>query len=149
MKLQNTADAAAPLENRLRKYGKSVLAMTLLGSVFGAMVGILLAPPGPIGLVAGGLAGLVVLMPLGMVLGMAGGRWQEMLWCGAIGLALGILAGAVGDPARIRLFAAIGLVYGAIVGATFVTVFFRLPRLVVGLLRTRVWQQNVLADHSR
>ena len=139
MDQQETKSSSASIFNpQLRDYGRRVLTMTLLGSAFGAIVGIVMAPPGLVGLAAGGIAGLVVLTPLGLFLGLIGGRWPETFWCGLIGLGLGPLwRRAVATPHRWDSCAAMGLISGAIVGATFVSFFYRLPRLVFGLIRSR------------
>jgi hypothetical protein len=128
---------AISFHSRLRQYGGRVLATTLLWSVFGLIVGGLMAPPGTIGLVANGVAGVIVLTPLGMLVGLLGGRWKETLLCGLIGISVGAMRGAWGDADGAAFSAAVGLVCGGIVGATFVSVFYRLPRLVVGLISLR------------
>jgi hypothetical protein len=121
----------------LWQFGRRVLATAFVWTGFGLVVGVLIAPPGPIGAVAGCIAGMIVLTPLGVLLGLIGGRWKETLLCGLVGFVLGTTGGAWGDAARTGYFAAAGLVYGGVVGATFVSLFYRLPRLVFGLIRKR------------
>src|SRR5262245_12432236 len=85
----------------------------------GAFVGILSAPPngGPIGFVAGAVAGMIVLPWFGAPLGLLGGRWQESLLGSGCGLLSGILVAYFnGSPQRAST-ASLFLLFGAIVGA--------------------------------
>jgi len=106
--------------------------MTLLWLAFGVVVGACLTPPGGgwVGLVSGAIAGMIVLPPIGLLLGMLGARWQETLACAFAGLLLGALAGTAGAGA-VGHASALGLVFGGMVGATFLAFFYRLPRLLL------------------
>ena len=97
---------------------------------FGIVVGICISPePTVIGMIAGSIAGMIVLTPLGAILGMMGGRPFEVLSVGGVGLTVGSALGMVqgGDW---RQWSAMGLIMGGLVGATFVPFFWRLPRLL-------------------
>lgn len=116
----------------LRSLGRHAWNMTLLWLAFGVVVGACLTPPGGgwIRLVSGAIAGMIVLPPIGLLLGMIGARWRETLACGFVGLLLGALAGAVG-AGSVGYASAFGLVFGAFLGATFLAFFYRLPRLIL------------------
>jgi hypothetical protein len=109
--------------------------MTLLWLAFGILVGTGTTPPseGWIGSIAGALAGIIVLAPVGMVLGLCGARRTESMAGGAGGLCLGALAGLVVSGEAGPL-AWTGLIFGGLLGATFVAVFYRLPRLLLSRL---------------
>jgi len=77
----------APFSARRR-----LAAMTLIWAAFGVAVGMFLLPPrGLIPLVSGVLAGLIVLSPLGVALGLLGGEVKTSL----IGGVAGVLVGGV------------------------------------------------------
>jgi hypothetical protein len=122
-------------ESWVRDIGRRVGVSALVWCGFGVVAGVSIAPElTPIGLVAGVIAGVVVLTPIGVVMGLIGGRWMEMLVGGAVGTAAGVVAAllqstALGQPV------ALGLISGGLVGSTFVTTFWRLPRLVRRLVR--------------
>lgn len=105
---------------------------------FGVVAGVLAAPgAGPVAVVAGAVAGLIVLTPLGAALAVAGGKWRDSLAGGALGLALvpaAVWAGVSTGPS----LAPVALVFGGTVGATVVTVCYRLPRLLLAAARPRV-----------
>ena len=113
--------------------------MALLWLAFGVVVGACLVPPGGgwIHLVSGTLAGMLVMPPVGLLLGMIGARWSDSLTCGFVGLLLGALAGAAGGGS-VGSSASFGLIFGGFLGATFVTVFYRLPRLLLNGFAFRV-----------
>jgi hypothetical protein len=122
-----------------REAWRRVLGMAAVWLVFGAAVGVLTAPkPDAIGVVAGVIAGVVVLLPLGLVLTCVGGRGRDSTAGGLLGL---IVVPAVWHLAALPLppawAAPFGLLFGGIVGATAVGVFYRLPRLVLCAARTR------------
>ena len=120
--------------------GRRVAAMTLLWASFGLFVGIDIAPPsGLIGFASCILAGLIVLTPIGPVLGLLGGRAKATLVGGLVGTLLGLLAGGF-TPAGISHLASTGLIFGGLAGATgsvyFAFVLFVL-RLATPLGRAR------------
>jgi hypothetical protein len=92
--------------------------MTLLWAFFGFIVGFLTAPPeDPVALVAGIIAGMLVLSPLGAILGLLGGRLNPTL-IGAIGgVGLGLLASAF-SPINPAFLLGAGLIVGGLAGAT-------------------------------
>jgi len=122
------AAGVTALQGLLRHAGN----MTLLWLAFGVVVGTCLAPPGGgwVRLVSGTIAGMIVLPPIGLVLGMLGARWREALACGFVGLLLGALAAAA-TAGSVGYAAAFGLIFGGLLGATFLAFFYRLPRLLL------------------
>jgi hypothetical protein len=84
---------------------------------------------GVIALVAGAIAGMLVLPPLGALLALVGGRPDEALAGGVSGLALGTAAGALGPGVAAGLAVGAGLLTGALVGTTF-PLLVRLTRRV-------------------
>ena len=99
-----------------------VLRMTLLWLGFGIVVGVISAPPegGIIGMIAGAVAGMILFPFLGAFLGLIGGQWRETLLGGIAGLAMGFSLGVAGGLQPLPV-ANVGLVGGALVGATFVS----------------------------
>lgn len=99
--------------------GRRVGRMALLWSLLGAGIGASTAPSSDlIGLVSGILAGLIVLVPMGALLGLIGGRVKPVLvgvLCGAgVGALIGLLDGAPIPSA----FVQVGLIGGGLAGAT-------------------------------
>jgi hypothetical protein len=113
--------------------------MALVWLTFGVVVGAGVAQPGngALGLVAGIVAGVSVLLPVGLVLGLTGGRATETLIGGAAGQLSGFAASALGGWGNPTLMATAGLIYGALAGATFVGVCYRLPRFLLARLPLR------------
>lgn len=103
-------------------------------SVFGVVVGVCIVPDArPVSVIASVIAGVIVLTPFGAVMGLCGGRWLELVGGGAFGLCGGVLvAAARGEPWGYS--AALGLIMGGQVGATAVSFFWRLPRLLKRVL---------------
>jgi hypothetical protein len=120
----------------LRAAARRIAAMSLLWLGFGVAAGVLTAPQNtPLGIAAGIVAGMIVLPPVGALLGAIGGRWKESMAGGTLGLAMCTayaLAQARPDAAGVAAF---GLILGGLVGATVVTALYRLPRLVLGGVR--------------
>lgn len=110
------------------------LALVWLG--FGIIVGYLTAPqPTPIGIAAGVIAGMIVLPPVGAMLGAIGCRWRESLNGGVCGLAVGTALAIVQGRPDAATVSGFGVIVGGLVGAT-VLGFYRFPRLVfVGVRR--------------
>ena len=123
----------------LRSLLTNALRMSLLWAAFGVLVGVGTTPAGEgwIGPVAGAIAGVIVLAPIGMILGLFGARRVETSACAAGGLCVGGIAGLAtsGDPI---FLASSGLIFGGLLGATVVAVFYRLPRLLLSRLTPRV-----------
>jgi hypothetical protein len=103
--------------------GKRVKDMTLLWAFFGVGVGIATMSPGGgvISVSAGVIAGLIVLTPLGVLLGLMGGQAPLALLGGVCGAGLGGLLGMVTARAGALYIASIGLIGGALAGATLST----------------------------
>lgn len=119
---QETIQAATPTF-ALRSIVVAVLQMSLLWLVFGVIVGAGTALPDgdAVRIVAGIIAGMIILPVIGAFLGLIGGRWRETLVGGIAGF---LLAGSIGlATAQANLFplANVGLVGGAIVGGTFLS----------------------------
>ncbi len=115
----------------LRAVLRRMPGMVAVWAGFGVVSGVLTAPSvGPIAVAAGVTAGLIVLVPFGAVLALAGGRWRDSLVGGVFGLVLAPLAAGLGVASGTSLVP-VALVFGGIVGATVVTVFYRLPRLIL------------------
>jgi hypothetical protein len=131
--MELTAEAPltpSPVRMILGRVGVSAM----IWSGFGLVVGMCTAPDSrPISVVASLIAGVIVLAPVGAVTGLFGGRWQELLVGGTLGLAGGVLLAVVrGEP--VGYMAALGVVFGGLVGATVVSTFWRLPRLLKRLI---------------
>jgi hypothetical protein len=113
--------------------------MLLLWRGFAAFVGPGSMPPGlgASGVVSGLIAGVIVLAPVGVAMGLIGGGWKAALCGGAGGLALGAAAGWLGGEPNPLTRAAVGLVAGAVVGATFPRLcrLFLLPLLALAARR--------------
>lgn len=107
--------------------------MVVVWGVIGSAVGVLTAQtPGPIGIIAGVIAGVIVLAPVGAVLALAGGRARDSLIGAGAGLALAYgLAGLGAAPSTPVSVVPFGILAGALIGATVVTAFYRLPLLVL------------------
>jgi hypothetical protein len=93
-----------------------VLVWLLLGVVVGAGSG----PPGDgvIGVVAGVIAGVMILPLVGAALGLMGGRAREALFGAVLGVLAGALVGLAGEGAILPKVSTC-LVAGALAGATF------------------------------
>lgn len=116
--------------------GRRVRDMTLLCLLFGAVAGAATAPRGgAVALISGALAGMIILPPLGAVLGLLGGRPKDTLFGGLCGLAIGALAAAVAGEADMLGRANLTLIEGIIVGATFPA----LARRVRAAVGSRWW----------
>jgi hypothetical protein len=102
-------------------------------AMIGVAVGILTTPgPNPVGVVAGIIAGLIVMTPLAVVLTFIGGRGRDSLLGGLMGLALVPALVRFGDlPITQVPPVPFGIVLGALIGTTVVTAFYRFPRLVL------------------
>ena len=113
--------------------------MMLLWIVFGAAVGLLTAPAprDPITLVAHAIAGVIVLSPLGAVLGLLGARRRDALLTASFGGAAGLLVGLGLHRPDLGYPAAFGLIVGTLIGTTFAAFFYRLPRRILAGLHAR------------
>jgi hypothetical protein len=109
----------------LHSLGKRVLAMTLLWSCLGIVVGVNTAPfdQGTIRIVSGAIAGVIVLFPVGAMLGLfSDGIKMTLLGAAAGGLLAG-LTGAVLSWGFAPSLASVGLLGGGLIGATLSTIF--------------------------
>src|SRR5438309_7502850 len=92
------AACADPLAiSLLRHLLTNAARMAVLWLAFGILVGVCTTPSGLgwVGPVAGAIAGMIVLAPVGMILGLVGARRTETVAFGAFGLCLGAIAGLV------------------------------------------------------
>jgi len=94
--------------------------MALLWTLFGALFGAGITPPGlgTVGAVSFAIAGIIVLAPIGIVLGFLGGQWKDTLLGGAVGLAAGAIVGVLASEGDLLHQANFGLLLGSLVGAT-------------------------------
>ena len=101
--------------------GKRVRAMAGVWLLFGVVVGAGSQPTegGMLGVVAGIIAGVLVLPWLGVVLGLMGGRARETLLGGLPALLVGAAAGLAVGQADVVRWAGACLVFGGLAGATF------------------------------
>jgi hypothetical protein len=111
--------SALPFLSR-QSLGKRVKDMALLWALFGVVVGVATVPPGwgLIPVVAGVIAGPLVLTPLGVLLGLTGGHAWLALLGGVCGAALGGLLGLVVARGGALYVGSVGLIGGALAGAT-------------------------------
>jgi hypothetical protein len=93
--------------------------MACLWANFGVIVGLATAPPhsDAIGALAGVVAGLIVLVPLGAFLGALGGHLSLAAWGGVCGTGMGVGTAALAGSAAMRV-APVTLIAGAAAGAT-------------------------------
>jgi hypothetical protein len=80
-----------------------------------------------VALVANIIAGMLLLPPLGLVLGLIGGRWNESLLGGLLGLTCGMAGRLVLPGMGVTSLASFGLLFGGMMGAT-LPLIFRLIR---------------------
>jgi hypothetical protein len=118
--------------------GKRVLAMVGVWLLFGVVVGAGSQPgkASMIGVIAGIIAGVMVLPWLGLVLGLMGGRAQETLIGGLWALLVGAAAGLASGAADVLHWASACLVAGGLTGATF-PVLYRVLRACLRHAATR------------
>lgn len=107
----------------MRSIAVAVLQMSLLWLTFGIVVGAASALPDGdvIRIISGIIAGMIILPVFGALLGLLGGRWRETLAGGVAGAIVGFGVGVATGQAEILALANVGLVGGAIVGATFLS----------------------------
>jgi hypothetical protein len=106
---------------------RRVQQMVLLWGGLGVVVGVITSPPDSdyLALVATIIAGLLLLPPMGLVLGLVGGRWNESLLGACVGLVLA-MASAMVMPSLAPLAAAgVCVLVGGMMGGT-LPVFARL-----------------------
>jgi hypothetical protein len=110
---------ALPLLGR-QGLGRRVRDMALVWAFFGALVGVGVLPPehGAIGIISGILAGLIVLTPLGVILALLGGQAPLALLGGVCGAGLSGLLSLFAPRAGTLYPASVGLIGGALAGAT-------------------------------
>jgi hypothetical protein len=112
--------------------------MMLLWVGFGVVVALLGAPRpcGAVELIAHALAGVIVLPPVGACLGLVGARPRDALIVGLIGLVAGLVLGFAVEGLSLGYAAAMGLIMGGVMGATFVA-FSRVSLLALRFLLGR------------
>jgi hypothetical protein len=117
MSAQSSKTIQASLPFPLRVLVRRMLAMAALWTLFGIVVGSALMPGDAIGLLAGAIAGALVLSGMGLLLGLLGGRVAESFVGGLAGalvaLISGVLAGGKIDVFTLDLCLIIGGVMGA------------------------------------
>jgi hypothetical protein len=64
---------------------------------------------------------MIVCLPFGVFLGLIGGQWRESLVGGVAGLTLGVGVGVASGVSELMAAGNVGLVGGALVGATIFT----------------------------
>jgi hypothetical protein len=103
----------------------------------GIAVGICLSTEKPtvIVLIASIIAGLIVCVPMGVALALAGARWKGSLVGTAFGLVLGTAGAVIGGQSDLGQMAATGLIMGGMMGGTVMTVGYRLPRAILSEIR--------------
>jgi hypothetical protein len=95
------------------------LSMMLLWTVLGGAVGGITIPTrNLLGVVSGALAGIILLAPAGAVLGLAGARARPALVGALCGSVVGTLTGALASSPNIPGAISIGLLGGAMAGAS-------------------------------
>jgi hypothetical protein len=94
--------------------------MALLWTAFGAVFGAGITPPGlgTVGAVSFAIAGIIVLAPIGIVLGFLGGQWKDTLLGGAVGMTAGAIVGVLASEGDLLYQANFGLLLGSLVSAT-------------------------------
>jgi hypothetical protein len=120
------------LPSVLRSTARRVRDMVLVWALFGVVCGLMIGwdQRSLVALVSGMIAGALVLPVLGAFLGVIGGQWKETLAGGLGGLVLGALAAALSGRGSMPHLAQVGMIFGGLVGATFLSLFARLPRLL-------------------
>jgi hypothetical protein len=128
--LNTPAEQSPAQTDAVRAALRRMPGMVLVWLGFGVLLGFV-APsaPGKVAMAAAATAGVIVLTPMGVVLALVGGRWRESLAGGLLGLlVVPYLMSMPGlEP---RMMNAFGLIFGGIIGATVLTVLYRLPRLL-------------------
>lgn len=130
----NRADETPAPASGIRKVLRQVGVSALIWAVFGVVVGICLLPnTRPSMVLASVIAGVIVLAPFGALMGLCGGKWLEVVAGGVLGFAVGLVTAVVrGEPCG--FLAALGIIMGGQVGATAISFFWRLPRLLKRVL---------------
>ena len=108
--------------------GRRILGMCSLWLLVGVVVGLLGAAPhsDTIALLSNVLAGMLLVPPLGLALGIIGGQWRESLMGGLFGTASGmILAMVLPGGMAAGAIVSVCLLVGGMSGAT-LPLFFRL-----------------------
>lgn len=137
-----SADATRPdtiptqpaFRNMLRRLVGMLAVWVGIGVVLGLLAG---HGTGLIALAASLTAGIIVMVPVGVLLTLVGGRRDESLSGGVIGLIGGAAVGVIARQTDPRQFAVLGMVCGALLGATVIAAFYRLPRLIRSRLAPR------------
>jgi hypothetical protein len=111
--------------------------MVLVWLLFGVLMGVGTQPAeaGIISLIAGAIAGVLLLPWLGIVLGLMGGRARETLIGGLWGLLVGAVAAVAFGNEGVLHKASAGLVAGGLTGATFLQLYRALLATWLGVFR--------------
>lgn len=135
-----SSSSLVSVDSLFRRAIKNAVKMSILWAGLGMVVGCLTLPVNGNGtlLTANILAGIIVLTPLGALLGFFGAGRREVLICALGGAMLSYVGASAVAHADLAKAAAIGLVFGGAVGATFVTTFFRLPSFIASYFSARV-----------
>ena len=104
--------------------------MMLTWMFFGVAVGISATPTDAdmVRLISGAIAGMIVMSVLGSIVGLVGGRVKWSIIGAFCGVATGVIAGVISGQPNIGLKANVGLIVGAIAGATLPAIFARRKR---------------------
>jgi hypothetical protein len=104
----------------LRGLAKRLRQMACLWGLFGVLVGLASLPAGadPLRVVSGILAGVLVLIPVGLFFGLFGGQPRATLFGGVSGALLGVVVGVLNNPVGAARLTAVALIAGALCGAT-------------------------------
>jgi hypothetical protein len=109
--------AGKPQPFAVATLGRRVWSMSLLWAFLGVAIGLSTAPgTSAVALISGAIAGVIVLCPLGVVLGLLGGQVKETQLGGLLGLCLGGAAGVLLGPVNALFFVNVGLLMGALGG---------------------------------
>lgn len=105
--------------------------MALLWLAIGCFVGIGTAPrlTDVIGVISGIIAGTIVLVPVGVLQGLMGGRARTSVWGGTAGVLIGSLTAWIGGTGTWHTTASVGLLGGAMIGATIPIFYLYLNRI--------------------
>ena len=104
--------------------------MMLVWMLLGVAVGIGAAPAnaGMVRMISGAIAGMIVMSVVGAIVGLVGGKVWESFVGALCGVLTGVIAGVISGQPNIGFKANVGLIVGAIAGATLPAIFARFKR---------------------
>ncbi len=111
--LPTTPPSSPTLRQRVLRM---VTAWACLGAVMGMSLG--MESGGPIGAIAGTVAGAIEMAAFGAIFGLIGGSPEETLLGATCGIAVGLVAWLASGRTSLVFAADLGLVAGAVTGAT-------------------------------